>query len=185
MTEQSMATDDSVMKSKIYEAFAAGVDRVSAWADLLDSINVFPVADGDTGRNLVISLQPLKRLLESREELIETLLMSARGNSGNIAAQFFRAFVLIESPRELKEIAQQGRNLAWKAVTEPKRGTMLSVFDALTDALGRHDVASNPECIEEVLDILEGVVVDTSRQLKELASAGVVDAGGLGYVYFL
>jgi uncharacterized protein len=184
LTELSMAIDDSSMKSRIFEAFAAGVDRVSAWADLLDSINVFPVADGDTGRNLVISLQPLKHLLVGREELIEALLMSARGNSGNIAAQFFSVFVLIESPRELNEIAEQGRNLAWKAVTDPKSGTMLSVFDALADALGRHEVVSNPENIEKVLDILEGVVVDTSKQLKELATAGVVDAGALGMFIF-
>jgi len=179
-----MATDDSLMKSRIFEAFAAGVDRVSAWADLLDSINVFPVADGDTGRNLVISLQPLKQLLESREELIEALLMSARGNSGNIAAQFLSAFVLIESPRELNDIAEQGRKLAWKAVREPKSGTMLSVFDALSDALQRHDVVSNPERMDRVLDILEEVVVHTSQQLKELASAGVVDAGALGMFIF-
>ncbi len=184
MNELSMAADDSAMKSKIFEAFAAGVDRVSAWADLLDSINVFPVADGDTGRNLVISLQPLKRLMESREDLIEALLMSARGNSGNIAAQFFRAFVLTENPRDLAEIAKQGRSFAWKAVTEPKSGTMLSVFDALADALGRHDVTSTPERIEQVLDILQDVVVDTSRQLKELATAGVVDAGALGMFIF-
>ena len=70
MNELSSAIDDTSIKSKIFEAFEAGVDRVSAWADLLDSINVFPVADGDTGRNLVISLQPLKQPFEIREELI-------------------------------------------------------------------------------------------------------------------
>jgi len=184
LNEPSMATDDSLEKLKIFEAFAAGVDRVSAWADLLDSINVFPVADGDTGRNLVISLQPLKQSLESREELIEALLMSARGNSGNIAAQFFSAFVLMENLEELNEIAEQGRILAWKAVREPKSGTMLSFFDALADALHRYDVVSNPKQMEQVLDILERMVVQTSRQLKELASAGVVDAGALGMFIF-
>ena len=184
MTELSMATDDSSVKSEIFEAFAAGVDRVSAWADLLDSINVFPVADGDTGRNLVISLQPLKRSMESREELIEALLMSARGNSGNIAAQFFSAFVLIESLQDLKDITAKGRDLAWKAVTDPKSGTMLSLFDALSEALSRYDMVSNPDRIEQVLDILERVVVHTSRELKELATAGVVDAGALGMFIF-
>ena len=179
-----MATDDSSVKSEISEAFAAGVDRVAAWADILDSINVFPVADGDTGRNLVISLQPLKRSMESREELIEALLMSARGNSGNIAAQFFSVFVLLEDLQDLKDIAAQGRDLAWKAVTEPKSGTMLSVFDALAEALSRHNVAANPDRMGQVLDVLEGVVADTSRQLKELAMAGVVDAGALGMFIF-
>jgi len=184
LSELSIVTDDSVIRSRIFEAFAAGVDRVSAWADLLDSINVFPVADGDTGRNLVISLQPLKHSLVDRKELIEALLMSARGNSGNIAAQFFSVFVLIESPRELNEITEQGRDLAWRAVTDPKSGTMLSVFDALADALNRYDVVSNPDRIDHVLDILEGVVVHTSRELKELATAGVVDAGALGMFIF-
>ncbi len=184
MNQLSSAIDKPLMKSKISEAFVAGVDRVSAWADLLDSINVFPVADGDTGRNLVISLQPLKQPFESLEELIEALLLSARGNSGNIAAQFFSAFVCIESFEDLYEIAEQGRDLAWKAVTEPKSGTMLSIFDALVEALHHHDVVSNPDGIDQVLDILEGVVFHTSEQLKELANAGVVDAGALGMFIF-
>ena len=184
MNELSMATEDSLVKPKIFEALAAGVDRVSAWADLLDSINVFPVADGDTGRNLVISLQPLKRSSKSREELIEALLMSARGNSGNIAAQFFSTFVLIESLQELNDVVEQGRILAWRAVKDPKSGTMLSVFDALLEALNRNDVVSDPDRIEAVLNILERTVFNTSGQLKELSSAGVVDAGALGMFIF-
>ena len=184
MGEPFAATDDVFVKSKLFDAFAAGVDRVSAWADLLDSINVFPVADGDTGRNLVISLQPLKQSLERREELIEALLMSARGNSGNIAAQFLSAFVLMENPRELNEIVEQGRIMAWKAVREPKNGTMLSFFDALAEALHRHDVVSNPKHMEQVLDTLQRVVIHTSRQLKALVGAGVVDAGALGMFIF-
>lgn len=163
----------------------AGVDRVSAWADLLDSINVFPVADGDTGRNLVVSLQPLKQSFESREELIEALLLSARGNSGNIAAQFFSAFVLIESLDDLNEIAERGRDLAWKAVREPKSGTMLSIFDALIEALHHPDMVLNSDGIEHILDILERAVFHTTEQLKELATAGVVDAGALGtFIFF-
>ena len=78
LTNLSSAVDYAWMKLEIFQALEAGVDRVAAWADLLDSINVFPVADGDTGRNLVVSLQPLKRRAESREELIEALLLSAR-----------------------------------------------------------------------------------------------------------
>ena len=184
MNQLSSAIHNPLMTSKISEAFVAGVDRVSAWADLLDSINVFPVADGDTGRNLVISLQPLRQPFESREELIEALLLSARGNSGNIAAQFFSAFVCIESFEELTEISEQGRGLAWKAVTEPKSGTMLSIFDALVEVLHHHDMVSNADGVEQVLDILEGVVFHTSEQLTELANAGVVDAGALGMFIF-
>jgi len=185
LNETSSATDYAWMESNIFHAFGAGVDRVSAWADLLDSINVFPVADGDTGRNLVVSLQPLKQPFESRDQLIEALLLSARGNSGNIAAQFLSAFVCIESLHEMKEAAEQGRDLAWKAVREPKSGTMLSLLDAVAEAFGHHDMAADPACIDKVLDRLERVVLNTSEQLPELADAGVVDAGALGmYIFF-
>ena len=184
MNQLSSAIDDSLMESKIFEAFVGGVDRVAAWADLLDSINVFPVADGDTGRNLVISLQPLKQSFGTREEVIEALLLSARGNSGNIAAQFFSAFALIESLDDLSEMAERGRDRAWKAVREPKSGTMLSIFDALVEALHGHDMALNSDGIDDILDILERAVLHTTEQLKELTTAGVVDAGALGMFIF-
>jgi len=51
-----------VVDRNICLAFVSGIERLSAWADLLDQINVFPVADSDTGRNLVMSLSPLRRL---------------------------------------------------------------------------------------------------------------------------
>jgi len=66
------------------DALAAGTERVAAWADLLDRINVFPVPDGDTGRNLSISLAPLRRVNGDAGETVRQLLSAARGNSGNI-----------------------------------------------------------------------------------------------------
>jgi hypothetical protein len=77
------------MKPDFQKAHIAGVERVAAWSDVLDDINVFPVADGDTGRNLIISLTPLRYLQQDQEETIHKLLLSARGNSGNLAVRFF------------------------------------------------------------------------------------------------
>ena len=74
-------------------ALVAGCERVAAWADLLDEINVFPVADGDTGRNLKISLGPLGRANGVPSVLSHALIRSATGNSGNIAAAFFSRFL--------------------------------------------------------------------------------------------
>ena len=74
------------------EAYIAGYERMAAWCDLLDEINVFPVADADTGRNLRISLNPLKQIDVPAEEMARRLLRAATGNSGNIAAAFFSAF---------------------------------------------------------------------------------------------
>ena len=82
------------MENSLTKSFVAGAERVNAWAYLLDSINVFPVADGDTGRNLAISLTPLRNSGTPKEKVIHQLLLSARGNSGNIASRFFPLFIL-------------------------------------------------------------------------------------------
>ena len=123
------------MEEILQKSFIAGLERLAARADLLDSINVFPVADGDTGRNLSISLIPLRGVDQPKEKIIHQLLLSARGNSGNIASQFFSAFCAAESISDLADRAKEGTAKAWQAVSNPRAGTMLSVFDALVDVL--------------------------------------------------
>ena len=88
------------------------MERLIARADLLDSINVFPIADGDTGRNLSVSLLPLRDVNQPKEKIIHQLLLSARGNSGNIASQFFSAFCAAENVSEMKAQKKHGRRLA-------------------------------------------------------------------------
>ena len=83
------------METDFQEAHISGMERIAAWSDLLDAINVFPVADGDTGRNLLTSLTPLRQPATDHAELIRRLLLSARGNSGNIAVQFFAGFLFL------------------------------------------------------------------------------------------
>ncbi|HOD27995.1 MAG TPA: DegV family protein [Syntrophales bacterium] len=173
------------METPFSQALIAGVERVSAWADLLDDINVFPVADGDTGRNLVISLSPLRQITQGRDRIIRELLLSARGNSGNIAARFFSGLLMADAMHNLPEAIREGRNRAWQAVNDPKPGTMLTVFDALVAALeeapGTYDAAWR----ERVLDRLEGAVRETPELLPKLKAAGVVDAGALGVFIYL
>ena len=91
------------MENLFKQSFVAGVERVAAWADLLDDINVYPVADGDTGRNLSVSLSPLRRTDGEKDKIVRQLLLAARGNSGNIASQFFSVFYAADSPGSLKE----------------------------------------------------------------------------------
>src|SRR4030042_1015072 len=104
------------MDKKLQDSFITGVERVAAWADLLDAINVFPVADGDTGRNLSISLYPLRATDKDKSKVVEQLLFAARGNSGNIASRFFSSFYPAQSVSDLAKLAQEGRARAWKAV---------------------------------------------------------------------
>lgn len=173
------------METPFPQALIAGFERVAAWADLLDEINVFPVADGDTGRNLVISLSPLRQTTQGRERIIRELLLSARGNSGNIAARFFSGLLMANSARDLSGAVRQGRDRAWQAVHDPKPGTMLTVFDALAEALEGGPATVDARLREQVLRRLEHSVLSTPELLPRLKAAGVVDAGALGAFIFL
>lgn len=181
-------------ESGFHRALVRGYEQVSAWANVLDRINVFPVADGDTGRNLVVSLAPIRRTDLDVGALINALLMCARGNSGNIGARFFEGFLSSgqeatsgpEGRRALRERVRQGRELAWTSVSDPLPGTMLSLFDALESALEQLEPQSADDgaWVEQVLGRLEQAVRDTPQQLPVLAQAGVVDAGALGMFLF-
>jgi hypothetical protein len=172
------------MEEVLQKSFIAGLERLIAWADLLDSINVFPVADGDTGRNLSISLIPLRGVDQSKEKIIHQLLLSARGNSGNIASQFFSAFCAVESIPDLSDRAKEGTAKAWQTVNNPRAGTMLSVFDALVDVLPR-EINPDRQKTGNIIGHLEKAVHETYEQLPRLKEAGVVDAGALGmYIFF-
>ena len=167
------------------KALIAGVERVSAWSDVLDQINVFPVADGDTGRNLKISLTPLRSMQGVRQKTVRDLQLSARGNSGNIATSFFSGFLKSDSCEGLCQAARTGRDLAWKAVHDPVPGTMLTVFDALVSFLEREGFEPNHRYASAIVDHLEKAVRSTPDLLPKLKQAGVVDAGALGmYIFF-
>jgi len=173
------------MMPDFQKAHIAGVERIAAWSDVLDEINVFPVADGDTGRNLITSLTPLRYLEENLEDTIHKLLLSARGNSGNIAVQFFSAFLTADSYANLAQAAKSGRDQAWQAVSKPMPGTMLTVLDTLVDYLGKSDFENRTECVDKIIELLEESVKSTPELLPKLKQAGVVDSGALGMYIFL
>jgi DegV family protein with EDD domain len=164
----------------VCSACIAGFENLTAWADLLDRINVFPVADGDTGCNLRISLAPLRGCDSDMSGALEGLAASACGNSGNIAAAFFLEFLNREGD-DLYKQAQRGRDRAWQAIADPSPGTMLGVFDALCLVL-----ADQGEDLDFLLirEALQKSVLVTVSQLPELREAGVVDSGALGMFLF-
>ncbi len=173
------------MHELIRKSFVTGVERMTAWTDVLDAINVYPVADGDTGRNLSISLSPLRLAGENKDKIVRQLLLSARGNSGNIASQFFASLYAMDSLHHLTAAVKEGNARAWKAVREPCRGTMLSVFDTLDESLCRQEFTPEQESAKRILSQLEQAVRKTQHLLPKLEKAGVVDAGALGmYIFF-
>jgi uncharacterized protein len=164
------------------KALITGVERVSAWADLLDEINVYPVADGDTGRNLVISLSPMRQIGDERTKTIRALMLAARGNSGNIAAKFFSGFLSANGGDSLAGAAKLGSKLAREAVGEPREGTMLTIFDSLAVKLGKQTISG--DFSESLINHLERAVHSTTDILPRLKKANVIDAGALGMFIF-
>ena len=170
--------------SIISQAAADGYACLSSWADLLDRINVFPVPDSDTGTNLRISLAPLQQPDLTQTDLPGLLARSATGNSGNIAAAFLQEFLQAKNSRRLTATAISGRDKAQQAVLDPKRGTMLDVFDTLAGTLTDQPLP-NATGFLPLCEQLQNAVLATSELLPELKSAGVVDSGALGMFIFL
>lgn len=171
------------MDQLLVQAYGCGYERLSSWAGLIDRINVFPVPDSDTGRNLKISLTPLREIKGNSEQTTNQLLLCATGNSGNIAAQFFSGLLEAETPEKLNMAVANGTAKAWQAVADPKHGTMLTVFDRLTKALSAHNKI-DPTAVTEIIDHLRQSVMDTTDLLPDLKKARVVDAGALAMFIF-
>lgn len=167
------------------DALCQGYERLSAWADLLDRINVFPVADADTGTNLKVSLAPLRLPAPRQDTQIHQLMLAATGNSGNIAAAFLCELIKAEKTADLKTLVKSGSAKARQAVGDPQPGTMLTVLEALDTAIDDGAwTAGTPDC-PLLIRRLEKAVADTADILPVLKAAGVIDAGALGMFIFL
>ncbi len=158
-------------------ALTAGYGAMTGWCDLLDRINVFPVADGDTGANLRISLALLAD--PDRHPRPAELAACCVGNSGNIAGAFFAPLLETRSPGNLTRAVERGSRLAREAVAEPAPGAMLDIFSCLADSLDQELPA------EQVIAQLRHSVLRGPELLPRLAEARVVDAGALAmYIFF-
>ncbi|MEU3271646.1 DAK2 domain-containing protein [Saccharomonospora sp. NPDC006951] len=177
---------------------AACVRSLSALRADIDGINVYPVADSDTGSNLLHTLTAANTALaraqgvESAGAALRVLaggaVAEARGNSGVIMSQVLRGFA--ESAGEVAEVdgvrladaLRAADRLATSAVARPVAGTMLSVLHAVAAAAGEGTVT---EVATSAAATAAGALEETPHQLAVLARAGVVDAGGRGLVAVL
>ena len=166
-------------------AFVSGYECMVAWSDLLDIINVFPVPDADTGRNLKVSLAALHQLHEQPAAVPHQILRAATGNAGNIAAAFIHELLKINNSSTLADAIQAGMLMAHKAVAEPKPGTMLTLFKVLAQAVPPVVKPVREWDLDIIFSLLEKCVSETTDMLPALKQAGVVDAGALGMFIFL
>jgi DAK2 domain fusion protein YloV len=180
----------------------AAVDLLTVHRQEIDDLNVYPVPDGDTGTNLVLTMTSAFDALRANRDAVDAAsaiglmargaVLGARGNSGVIASQLLRGIaeaLTSAAPRAdgpaVRAALSRAAELAWSAVAEPVEGTMLSV--AKGAARGAAGVRSDslPEVIRAAARGATEALADTPRQLAVLAEAGVVDAGGRGLVVLL
>lgn len=184
----------------MYFGFLAGARAVIAQKTELNRINVFPVADGDTGNNLTMTM--ISIIEESRLEvsvkktmdsIAEAALMGARGNSGIIFAQYLNGLSQAMADREtlsLEEFVQTANAAvahAYKAISKPVEGTMITVIKDWAQAMGaaKDKVHDYTELLSQSFEVALDSLRHTPDKLKVLRDASVVDSGAKGFVHFL
>src|SRR6267142_6514285 len=179
-------------------ALLGSLSWLSANHEEVNRLNVFPVPDGDTGTNMLLTLQSaVEDIKESDAAEVSKIaklashgsLMGARGNSGVILSQIFRGFArAVEgksslTPAELATAFEEAANAAYRAVNKPTEGTILTVAreaGRAAAAAAATPGATIPRVIAAAADGARAAVLKTPSQLQILRDAGVVDAGGFG-----
>ncbi|MGJ0381719.1 DAK2 domain-containing protein [Lactiplantibacillus plantarum] len=180
----------------------AASQKLNQRAEFINSLNVFPVPDGDTGTNMSLSMASGAKY--EREEtstnvgdlasaLAKGLLMGARGNSGVILSQIFRGFSKavadkdVLTANDLAAALAAGAQTAYKAVMKPTEGTILTVIRKAAGA-GKEAVKTT----DDICEVMDAVVVAAEAALKStpdllpvLKQVGVVDSGGQGLTFVL
>lgn len=190
----------NITTSLFQEMVQAGATRLNKQAEYVNSLNVFPVPDGDTGTNMGMTIENGAKEVSDRSAstvgeaagiFAKGLLMGARGNSGVITSQLFRGFSQsVKDKDELDGVAlaaafQSGVEVAYKAVMKPVEGTILTVSRGA--AIGAKKKAeSTNDAVEVMRAALEGAktaLAKTPDMLPVLKEVGVVDSGGQGLVF--
>lgn len=184
------------------EMFLTGAALLEKNRAYIDSLNVFPVPDGDTGTNMSMTMQSaVKEIQNCKGTNVSDIaaaaslgaLKGARGNSGVILSQILRGFARALSGKE--EMAPEnfaaalttGTEAAYKAVMKPKEGTMLTVARMMAEAVTKeaNEGANLYKLIDVMIDEGERALRLTPELLPVLKEAGVVDSGGKGLVTIL
>ncbi|WP_172637779.1 DAK2 domain-containing protein [Lactiplantibacillus plantarum] len=180
----------------------AASQKLNQRAEFINSLNVFPVPDGDTGTNMSLSMasgakyereETSTKVGDLASALAKGLLMGARGNSGVILSQIFRGFSKAVADKEsltandLAAALAAGAQTAYKAVMKPTEGTILTVIRKAAGA-GKEAVKTTDdicEVMDAVVTAAEAALKSTPDLLPVLKQVGVVDSGGQGLTFVL
>lgn len=180
----------------------SGANYLEKNKEYVDSLNVFPVPDGDTGTNMSLTMRSaVKELNMVTSNDIEPLasavakgaLKGARGNSGVILSQILKGFTTVLAheknitTKAFAKALKEGSNVAYGAVTKPKEGTILTVIRLMSEQAIElaKKYTELPEFLQHTLEAGEEVLKQTPELLPVLKKAGVVDAGGRGLLVIL
>jgi dihydroxyacetone kinase-like predicted kinase len=179
-----------------------GIKNLKLYEEVVNDMNVFPVPDGDTGTNMTLTLTNGFEAIKSEEGSLSDLAskfayavaFGARGNSGVISSQFFKGFSQHFANKEeadakmFIEALEKGVQEAYKSVSKPTEGTILTVVREATEQVRalyeEGKIATVHQVIEEFLKMAEISLKNTPNLLPVLRDSGVVDSGGAGLLYF-
>ncbi|MFB3052920.1 MAG: DAK2 domain-containing protein [Dehalococcoidia bacterium] len=196
-------TIEALSGSQLRDMFAAAAAWLEKHTDSVNAINVFPVPDGDTGTNMYLTMRSVMEEAQRCPEggagaimaaMSQGALMGARGNSGVILSQIIRGMTRAVGEAETIDASTWVRGLeegaagAYKAVTKPAEGTILTVMREASEAARQTFDSEAPD----ILGVMEATLEAASQSLERtptllpvLAEAGVVDAGGKGLLVLL
>ena len=182
------------------QALISGANNIVNHRQEVDALNVFPVPDGDTGTNMSMTISAAARELQVCEQTdiasvsakaAAALLRGARGNSGVILSLIFRGisngFKGVDSAdgKALAKALELGKESAYKAVMKPTEGTILTVIRMAAEAVKNTEETDCKIVLKTAYEAAKDALMKTPEMLPVLKQAGVVDAGGQGFVYIL
>lgn len=186
-----------------YKMLCSGANLLAANCETINNMNVFPVPDGDTGSNMTMTMSgvyhfqfdPAMSLGTCASGVAENMLRCARGNSGVILSVFFRGVARTLKEKETAAIADFAQAMdtgvkgAYQAVMNPTEGTILSVMRAASECAAQLVELAPDQDFETlfvaIITAADAALDKTPEQLPKLKEAGVVDAGGYGFLGIL
>ena len=174
----------------------AGYANLRANAQSINDLNVFPIPDGDTGDNMLLTMQggagitpnEADGISDTSRRIANGMLLSARGNSGVILSQIFEGIaeglegVEEADGKSLIHAFQEGVRRSYSAVMEPTEGTMLTVFRCATEQAAQYLESDTETVLKVFIKEAKNTLEKTPDMLPVLKKAGVVDSGGAGIV---
>jgi uncharacterized protein len=201
-SDQQTASQGQLDGQKLKILIEAGLTWLKTNQELVNSLNVFPVPDGDTGTNMVLTMQAaFEEIARSEEfnigivahEIAQGALLGARGNSGVILSQILRGFARTldkmdtMSGETFVKALTEARNTAYKGVVRPVEGTILTVCSDMAIAAQEalKETGELKQILAKVIDAANDSVEHTPELLPILKQAGVVDSGGKGLFFII